>query len=228
MNQEIVLPWDKIFYLMNGTDVNGFPLSVSNIILHEVINDLEMKILTEYNITDTPVTVFMSGGCAVVTFNFPQKEKMNFNNILELCKKWLENIEEKVDDNKLLSLAIIPLLMEGTFTLLFTDLVFAEGYFNGEEYRLILCFDNDKTQPFVLEGIDIAKIIYEIDNELNRELNEIRNSIEEAEEIVREQKTDNPYEKAIMEKISNLNFKKSEEIEDKHAGIRISEEEEDE
>lgn len=227
MKPEIILPWDKILYLMNGTDVNGFPLSVSNIVLHEVIDAQEVNILEEYNITDTPVTVFMSGGCAVATFNFPQKEQGNFNTILELCEKWLKNIESTADDDKLLSLIITPLLMEGTFTLLLTDLVFAEGYFNGEEYRLILGFDNNQTQPFVLEGIDIAKVIYEIDSELNRELDEIRHSIEEAETIVADQKSDNPYEKAIMEKFSNLNFKKTEETEENHSGIRIAQEEEE-
>lgn len=227
MKEEFVLPWEQILYLMNGTDVNGFPLSASLLTMHEVTGKQQLKISKEFEMVETPVTVSMSGGCAVAAFNFPKKEKANFENVLHLCQDWLEHIDDPADDNKLLSLIITPVLMEGTFSLLLTNLVFAEGYPIGEEFRLILCFDNEQTQPYVLEGADVTKMIYEIDSHLNRELNEIRKSIEEAEEITRQKKEDNPYEKNIMDKLSNITFQNEEDVDSQYfnSGIRVAEEE---
>ena len=63
-----------------------------------------------------------------------------------------------------------------------------------------------------LKGADITKMIYEIDSQLNRELNEIRRSIEEAEEITeRKNREENPYEKNIMDKLSNDYISKGDE-----------------
>ena len=85
-----------------------------------------------------------------------------------------------------------------------------------------------ETQPYILEGVDIGKMIYDADAEITRELNSLRQSIEEAEEITRNAKADNPYEKAILDKISRVNFNDSEEEDiDIHSGIRIAKEEED-
>ena len=93
---------------------------------------------------------------------------------------------------------------------------------------MILCFDNNETQPYILEGVDIGKMIYDADAEITRELNSLRQSIEEAEEITRNAKADNPYEKAILDKISRVNFNDSEEEDiDIHSDIRIAKEEED-
>lgn len=228
MSEEYMLPWEQILYLTNGTDVNGYPLSATAITLHQVIDANNIQVLKEYYLSKTPVSVSMSGGCAVAAFNFPQKEKANYDRIFDLCNNWLKQIEDTEDDNKLLSAIITPVLMEGTFSLLLNNLVFAEGYFNGKEYRLILCFDNNETQPYILEGVDIGKMIYDADAEITRELNSLRQSIEEAEEITRNAKADNPYEKAILDKISRVNFNDSEEEDiDIHSGIRIAKEEED-
>ena len=82
MEEEYLLPWEQILYLMNGTDVNGFPLSASLLTLHEVTADHTVKTIQEYEMIDTPVTVSMSGGCAVAAFNFPKKEKANYDKYL--------------------------------------------------------------------------------------------------------------------------------------------------
>lgn len=228
MEQEYLLPWEQIFYLMNGTDVNGFPLSASLLTLHEVTAEHTIKTIQEYEMIDTPVTVSMSGGCVVAALNFPKKEKSNYDKVSNLCRKWLADLEKPADDEKLLSLIITPVLMEGTFSLLLTNLVFAEGYPAGDEFRLILCFDNKQTQPYILEGADITKMIYEIDSQLNQELNEIRRSIEEAEEIERKYREENPYEKNIMKKLSTITFQKDdEESLSLTSGIRAAEEDDE-
>lgn len=228
MKQEYLLPWEQIFYLMNGTDANGFPLSASMITLHEVTEEHKIKVVQEYEMADTPITVSMSGGCAVAALNFPKNEKSNFEKVLNLCKEWLEQLDNPESDNKLLSLVITPVLMEGTFSLLLTNLVFSEGYQTGDTFRMILCFDNEQTQPYILEGTDMTKMIYEIDSQLNRELNEIRKSIEEAEEIERKYKEENPYEKNIMEKLSTITFQKDEEESmNQSPGIRAVEEDDE-
>lgn len=227
MENEYTLPWDQILYLMNGTDVNGFPLSASLITIHEVVEKKQLKIHQEFAIIDTPVSVSMSGGCVVAAFNFPQKEKHNYENIKKMCINWLEHINETSDDNKLLSLIITPVLMEGTFTLLLTDLVFAEGYTLNDEYRLILCFDNNKTQPYILDGINISEMVFEIDSRIEQELNEIRSSIYEAEEIIKHHEDSNLYEENIKNKITNITFDKKDEDDllEEHTGIRVSKEE---
>lgn len=230
MGQEYLLPWEQILYLMNGTDVNGYPLSASLFTLHEVTEEHTIKTRQEFEMVETPVTVSMSGGCAVAAFNFPKKEKENFERVYTLCRNWLKNIEDPADDDKLLSLIITPLLMEGTFSLLLTNLVFAEGYDTGEDFRLILCFDNEQTQPYILEGADITKMVYEIDLQLNREIDEIRRSIDEAEELEKQYKNDNLYEKNLMEKMSTITPHRENETEDSGyytSGIRATDEEDE-
>ena len=91
-------------------------LSATAITLHQVIDANNIQVLKEYYLSETPVSVSMSGGCAVAAFNFPQKEKANYDRIFDLCNNWLKQIEDTEDDNKLLSAIITPVLMEGTFT----------------------------------------------------------------------------------------------------------------
>lgn len=225
--REYLLPWEQIFYLMNGIDINGFPLSASMITVHEVFEENKLKVVQEYEMFETPVTVSMSGGCVVAAFNFPQKEKANFEKVNHLCQDWLRNLNDTVDDNKILSLIITPVLMEGTFSLLLRNLVFAEGYMLENEYRLILCFDNEQTQPYILEGVDMNKMLYDIDSQLNRELDEIRDSIEEAEGIIQQSKDENPYEKRIKDKMLNIKFNQESEDDSTqfNSGIRVAKEE---
>lgn len=105
-----------------------------------------------------------------------------------------------------------------------------EGYDTGEDFRLILCFDNEQTQPYILEGADITKMVYEIDLQLNREIDEIRRSIDEAEELEKQYKNDNLYEKNLMEKMSTITPHRENETEDSGyytSGIRATDEEDE-
>ena len=76
MNERYELPWDQLLHLINGKDVNGFPLSASAVSIDEVIEKENKAITVNNAIMDQgAVTLSMSGGCIVADISFGKESR---------------------------------------------------------------------------------------------------------------------------------------------------------
>lgn len=223
MKERYELPWNQLLHLVNGRDVNGFPLSASAVSIDEVIEKENKAITVNNAIMDQgAVTLFMSGGCIVADMSFGKESKPQYESARLLTERWIQEIDSDEKDSQLLSMTVTPLLLQGSFFLVLTDLVYASGFETRDGFRLILAFDNDRTVPVVSDEVDIDSIIREIDSEMTRQIEEMRIIMEEPEQ-------DNPYEEKLKKQMGTITFDHSSDTssQQERRGMRIAKEKED-
>lgn len=224
MNEKFELPWEQLLHLINGRDVNGFPLSASAVSIDEVMEKENKAITVNNAIMDQgAVTLSMSGGCIVADISFGKESKPQYESARLLTERWIQEIGSREKDNQILSMTVTPLLMQGSFFLVLTDLAYASGFETGEGFRLILAFDNDRTIPVVSDEIDIDAMIREIDSEMTRQIEEMRRIVEESEP-----EDDNPYEEKLKKQMGTITFDHSTDTpeQQERRGMRIAKDKE--
>ena len=192
--------WKKIMYLSNGTDTNGVALSSGFIAIDQIISKSELRTLKNLPIMDGIFQIHSSGGCAVITIDIPGKSKGIALQIKKMCDEWIESLDNPEFDDRILTLTITPVLLQGYLYLVYNQLVYAEIMDIDTGVKLILGFDNTQTIPVQNEESNFYDIVMEEEQELRNQEEEIRRSILEAEAIV--EKNKNPYEKFVEEKYS--------------------------
>lgn len=225
MNERFELPWEQLLHLINGRDVNGFPLSASAISIDEVLQS-ENKAITVNNaaMDQGAVTISMSGGCVVADVSFGKESKPQYEAARLLAERWMDEIRSEGKDNLILSMTVTPVLLQGTFFLVLTDLAYASGFEAGDGFRLVLAFDNDRTIPVVSDEVDIDAMIREIDSEMTRQIEEMRRIVEEPDA-----EDENPYEEKLKKQMSAITFDNSQDTpaQQERRGMRIVKEKED-
>ena len=225
MNERFELPWDQLLNLINGRDINGYPLSASTLSIDEVS---ENKTITLKNtvMDEGTVTLHMSGGCVVAEISFDKKSRPQYEAARLLSESWMKDINESDRDDQMLSMTVVPVLMQGTFFLVLTDLTYAAGFEVENGYKLVLAFDNERTIPVVSDEINVESMIHEIDNEISRQMEEMRRIIAEAPP---EEENENLYEKALQEQMSTITFEHESDTEEQQErrGMRVVKEKED-
>ena len=223
MNERYELPWDQLLHLINGRDVNGFPLSASAVSIDEVIEKENKAITVNNAIMDQgAVALSMSGGCIVADISFGKESRPQYESARLLTKRWLQEIESEEKNRQILSMTVTPLLLQGTFFLVLTDLVYASGFETREGFRLVLAFDNDRTIPVVSDEVDIDAMIREIDSGMSRQIEEMHRIVEEPEV------EDNPYEEKLKKQMGTITFDHSTDssVQQERRGMRIAKEKE--
>ena len=227
MNERFELPWDQLLRLINGKDVNGFPLSASTLSIDEVLKD-ENKAVTVKNaaMDEGAVSLYLSGGCVVAEVSFGREARALYEAARILSEGWMKEIESSDRDEQLFSMTIMPVLMQGTFFLVLTDLTYASGFEVENGYRLVLAFDNERTIPVISDEIDIDTMIREIDIEITRQMDEMRRMAAESQV---EEEDKNPYEETLREQMSTITFDHSSDTEEQQErrGMRVAQEKED-
>ena len=227
MNERFELPWDQLLRLINGKDINGFPLSASTLSIDEVLKEENKTVTVKNTVMDEgAVTIYMSGGCIVAEISFDKGARAQYEAARILSEGWMKEIESPDCDEQLFSMTITPVLMQGTFFLVLTDLTYASGFEVKDGYRLVLAFDNERTIPVISDEIDIDAMIREIDIEMTRQMEEMRRTIAAAQP---EEEDANPYEEALREQMSTVTFDHSSDTEEQQErrGMRIAKEKED-
>lgn len=222
MNENYQLPWDELLFLTNGTDANGYPLSSGTLAI-DLIKKGETKVLKNILLNGAVFQVHMSGGCTVITMDFPAINQREYKVARTMCEEWLSSLDNPELDDQMLTLTLVPIFLEGAFYLVFNYLVFADGYRKEKGFRLILGFDNNATMPVIAEGEDVVQMIHDADADLEREIKELKESIAMAEE----EKTleDNPYAESVKNTYSNFNNNPDQKDDaNLHPGYRISQE----
>lgn len=228
MNERFELPWDQLLRLINGKDVNGFPLSASTLSIDEVLKGENKTITLKNTVMDEgAVTLYMSGGCIVAEISFNKGSRAQYEAARILSEGWMKDIESLDRDEQLLTMTITPVLMQGTFFLVLTDLTYACGFETADGYCLVLGFDNERTIPVISDEIDVEALIHEVDIEITKQMEEMRREIANAKS---EEEKMNPYEDALREQMNTITFEHSSDTEEQQErrGMRIVKEKENE
>lgn len=192
--------WNKILSLTNGTDVNGVPLSSGMLAIDRILSKERTETVKNIPLLDGVITIHSSGGCAVITIDFPASAKGSAMLAVQMAEDWLKDLENPVADDCILTLTVTPLLLGGGLYLIYNQLVFADLYATQAGSRLILAFDNTETVTIEDEDTDFYRIVQQEEDELRRQEDEIQASILEAEEI--QKRKNNPYEQYIKANIA--------------------------
>lgn len=203
MNQREL--WNKILYLTNGIDVNGIPLSSGMLAIDRIVSRDKTETVKNIPLIDGVITIHSSGGCAVITVDFPASAKGSAMLAMQTADDWIKELNNSSEDDCILTLTITPLLLGGAFFLIYNQLVFSDLYNTESGSRLILAFDNIETAAVEDKNTNFYQIIQQEEEELRRQEEEIQASIQEAEAI--QKKKNNPYEQYVKDNIASLDFR---------------------
>lgn len=205
-NQES-LNWDDVIKIASGKDELGLPVSSASISVDEIEADEEtLKTLQNIYLEGAILNIHASGGCVIITADFPQIARGSCKEVIELCNKWLENLENPDFDNQMLYLTLVPHLLEGSVFVIFNQLVYVDSYMTDVAgvQRVIFCFDNTATMPVESEDINYRAIIAEMEAELQRRDDQLENEIQELLEQKAELEKENIYGDQLREDMNSI------------------------
>lgn len=218
-----------------GTDPDGSPRSAASLSI-DLVDGSHADCLREEVLEQAVFGLAISGGAAVVTADFPAISRGAYTRCLELSRDYLGHLKDPAHDREVLSLILVPFLLEGQVILHFTQLVFCDGYEKEGTLRLILAFDNQACGLLETDQIDYETIHREIDLELKRYEEDIDADIEEALEEEKEAKRqENQIDREMKERLRHP-FDQTEEEQDpakqreseEHPNVRFSDDEDGE
>ena len=210
MGEKFKITFNDIVKVANGRDETDAPCSSATLSIDE-IEENETKNIQEVFFKEAEINLFYSGGCIVCQADFPITSSFEYHQALNMCKDWMIHMPENMDNNKLLSLTLVPHLLMGEIILFFNELVYYSGHQVDKCFRLILCFNNESTQVFETEDIDYEEIIKNVNLELNEEENQILEEIEEIEKETKDiENENNIYNQFIQKNYGNITIESDE------------------
>jgi len=200
---------------------------ISNADENVELTEKDVKTLKEVTLTDSLFHIYASGGCAVIDVELPLKSAFNYRNIMDICKDWMKNLFNEKYNDRLLSLTIIPLALEGQVSIVFQNLVYYAGMREEDKFKVILCFDNNATDCYEIEGINYKEIQATVARELKAEEEELDRQILEVEDAIKKlDEANNPYAEAIKEQYNQKDIieqiNKEEQKPDEKKGVRFT------
>lgn len=191
----------QLFEVASGIDEANQPLSDGAISLDLIKSPTDVENINESVLTDAVFNIHASGGCVVVTADIQKKYRLAHSSTMEICSEFIANVNDPEKDMEMLTLTLVPRLLEGSTYLTFGNIVFADSYEMENYYRIIMAFDNAATNVIVTDEIDYNGI----KEEIVREFEEKLKAEEEALHVVMKEYEDasrnNLYEDMIQEDV---------------------------
>lgn len=209
---EILISWDDLLSVSSGTDKDGKPKATA------LLAVLQADIMTEYGrkpeepetvaqvILDNAVLhVTASGGCAVVTADFPQKNSREILMAEKIGQGWLDIAEKEPEGDCIreITLTIVPEALAGSLYAVFFDLVFMDRYERDGGTRMIFCFDHTQTEVIEDDDVDISHIQAMVQAELHHESQRLDAELAELEAREKELESDNVFGQAVMSQLQD-------------------------
>ena len=163
--EKIRLTIEDLFDLSSGVDEYGWPNAASALFLVGLDDRGEPYPVATAEM-NTRLDISYNEGAVVVTAIFPGIRLGDFVRSARLALNWIN--EEKPAGP--LILLVVPDACLGSVQLLFDHLVFCDFYdMKDGNKKLILCFDNTKTQLTLAEDIDMDEIMEQVEAEIRAE-----------------------------------------------------------
>lgn len=212
MDEEITVT--DLMQIISGVDESNHPIATA------MLGELKLKegaskpiISKEIDLAGGIINGVSYGGCAVITIDLPPESQTEFNFSSKYLKRYLGYIADEdqgrdipqKEEDKLISLVIVPILLEGQGYMVLNSLVFCDSYIKkGGVGRIIMGFDVATEGSIMMYGadMDFNAIRNDVDNELESELEALDDEIATLMEQKDEIEHSNEYQNNIVEKLN--------------------------
>lgn len=164
--------------VMNGS-TDGEPNTISAIMVNNYEEPTNPLVIEELVCENTPVQIYCMGGCLIVELYFP--DDLLFEDAEKICKEYLAQLDNPELKDNVLVLTMTPTRVN-YITMLAWNLIYADGYPTEDAYKLVLGFDNNKTQTVIAENLDLRAISESIERQIDMEQLETEHKIAVLEE----------------------------------------------
>ena len=190
------LTTNQVLQLCSGTDADGEPNAFAVLTVDTVTEDTDTIPYASVAFGNPVLNLYGSGGCVVVTADFTAGGTFEFRRARDILAEWFDKKNTPEFKNRLLSLVISPVLLNGQLVTIYHEAVYAQGIqLDAITYRLIIAFDNTETQELIASDIRLDELKTQVTNELARREAEAKAA---AQTAVEEAENDyNAYEEAI-------------------------------
>ena len=201
---DVTITFQELIQIMNGVDENNNPLTAASLTEERPLkNNKSFETINSISFEGGVFKINASGGCIVVEVEFPKTMIYKYTQIIRECQSWFDNINNPKYDNRILTLTLVPLIAQGQLTVLLDNLVYFFGVKLDKTEKVILCFDNNKTQIYQTEDINFAQIKVNVDKELKRQEDELNQELDDIEQEIKDIESKNVFDESIAKTIEN-------------------------
>ena len=221
---------NQVYQLCSGVDPSGIPNSYAALSVDTITEDMQDAIpYANISFGDAVINIYAAGGCVVVTADFDQKNLFEYRRAGDIILEWITKKDSDEFSDKLLTLAIFCVPLNGQFALMFHEMVYAQGVpLEDGSYRLIMALDGNQNQVIRDSGVQLDTLKAIVDAEIDRMETE-RQKIAEQERRMMEDESDRNIAETFIEDNYTPDFMKDETYDETidYESEYLSEEDED-
>ena len=192
-----VITLDQIQQICSGVSASGEPNAYAALTIDTITSEMQAIPYANISFGNPILNLYAGGGCAVVTADFKKSGMFEYRRAREILNEWIEKKGDPSFDDKLLSFSVFPVAANGLLSLIYHEVVYAQGIpMEDGTCRIIMAFDGNQTQELADSNIRLDELKSIVDAEIARseaEAKELAKQYQEAPEEV------NPYEQSVEE-----------------------------
>lgn len=201
----------QVYQLCSGVDPSGIPNSYAALSVDEITEDMQDAIpYANISFGDAVINIYAAGGCVVVTADFDKKNTFEYRRAGDIILEWITKKDTDDFADKLLTLAIFCVPLNGQLALMFHEMVYAQGVpLEDGSYRLIMALDGNQNQIIRDSGVQLDTFKPMVDAEIER-METARQKIAEQERRMMEDESDQNIAETFIEDNYTPDFMKNE------------------
>lgn len=181
---------EDVLKIASGRDKYGSPRAGGSLLIGKTSDSENPMIIDESELLNVSFDIKMNGFCTVVIADFPLEASVDYKKAMSM----IESYELGLAEDEVLLLQIVPLVLCGNISLVYQDLVHAEGYLHPDGfYRIVFSFDTFRAAVGIADDVDYKEIEYAIEMEMKRIHDKYDQQIAEAEDELKETENQNPF-----------------------------------
>ena len=165
-----VITMDQIQQLCSGMDEAGQPNAFAALSIDAVTEDMEAVPYANISFGNPVLNLYAAGGCVVVTADFQRDNMFEYRRARDILSEWISKKGESEFDDKLLSFSVFPVATNGQLSLIYHELVFAQGIPQEDgTSRIIMAFDGNQTQEILDMDVHLDELKATVDAEIAKQ-----------------------------------------------------------
>lgn len=181
--------------VMNGS-TNDEPNAISAIMVNNYEQPANPLLIEECVCNNAEIQLYCMGGCLIAELYFTDEEL--FKEAEAICKEYLAELCNPDLKDDVLVLSMTPSRVN-YITMLACSLIYADGYrTDGEVYKLVLGFDNNKTQTVIAQNLDLRAISESIEHQIDMEQKSVEQKIAMLEEEAKKTEVDDLIKEVLL------------------------------
>lgn len=192
-----VITLDQIQQICSGVNASGEPNAYAALSIDTITSEMQAIPYANISFGNPILNFYAGGGCAVVTADFRKSGMFEYRRAREILNEWIEKKGAPDFDDKLLSFSVFPVAANGLLSLIYHEVVYAQGIpMEDGTCRIIMAFDGNQTQELADSNIRLDELKAIVDAEISRSEAEAKEAAKQNQET---QEDVNPYEQSVEE-----------------------------